>query len=79
MIELKCKLVLFTLILNIYNNVDSVVGFGLRCDRTPEGATANKSPADGRFRLKINGNPEMYAPGERYTSECFNFIIFGKS
>lgn len=41
----------------------------IRCDRNPEGFSANKSPADGRFRLKITGNPEKYAPGEVYTSK----------
>ncbi|XP_063703310.1 spondin-1 [Culicoides brevitarsis] len=39
----------------------------IRCDRSPEGFSASKSPADGRFRLKITGNPERYAPGEVYT------------
>lgn len=41
----------------------------IKCDRSPEGFSANKSPADGRFRLKITGNPERYAPGEVYTSK----------
>lgn len=39
----------------------------LRCDRTPEGSGASKSPADGRFRLRISGNPDKYVPGETYT------------
>lgn len=41
----------------------------LKCDRVPEGAGANKSPADGRFRIRITGNPERYIPGEVYTSK----------
>lgn len=62
-----------------------VVGLGLpsavalRCDRTPEGSGASKSPADGRFRLRISGNPDKYVPGETYTSEywlCYNFCPF---
>lgn len=44
----------------------------IRCDRSPEGFSANKSPADGRFRLKITGNPERYAPGEVYTCKYIN-------
>lgn len=39
----------------------------VRCDRTPEGSGASKSPADGRFRLRISGNPDKYVPGESYT------------
>jgi hypothetical protein len=69
MIEMKCKIFVFALIINVYNNVDSVSGFGMRCDRTPEGTTSSKSPADGRFRLRIAGNPEHYTPGETYNSE----------
>lgn len=41
----------------------------IRCDRSPEGFSANKSPTDGRFLIKIAGNPEMYAAGETYTSK----------
>ena len=42
---------------------------GLRCDRAPEGSSANKSPPDGRFRLRILGDPDRYIPGENYTSK----------
>ena len=49
----------------------------LRCDRSPEGSGANKSPADGRFRLRISGNPEKYVPGESYTCEyCHQSFVF---
>lgn len=41
----------------------------LRCDRTPEGYRPEKSPSDGRFMLKISGDPERYTPGERYNGE----------
>lgn len=43
---------------------ENVVG---KCDRVPEGSGAAKSPADGRFRIRIQGNPERYTPGEIYT------------
>lgn len=59
---LLCALALFLSLIHI-----SVVA-AIRCDRNPEGFSTNKSPADGRFRLKITGNPERYAPGEVYTS-----------
>jgi hypothetical protein len=42
-----------------------------RCDREPEGRMAAKSPADGRFRIKVSGNPDKYVPGEVYTGECY--------
>jgi hypothetical protein len=49
--------------------------FGLalatKCDRTPEGATTSQSPADGRFKLRILGDPDRYIPGENYTSKVF--------
>lgn len=55
----------------------------VRCDRTPEGTGASKSPADGRFRLRISGNPEKYVPGESYTSEyrgmVFAWVVFRKA
>lgn len=41
----------------------------LKCDRVPEGTVAQKSPGDGRFRIRIEGNPEGYIAGEDYTSE----------
>lgn len=37
-----------------------------KCDRTPEGHVAPKSPGDGRYRLRIGGNPEGYVPGQEY-------------
>lgn len=44
-------------------------GYSLKCDRIPDGAGATKSPADGRFRIRVQGNPERYIPLEVYTSE----------
>jgi hypothetical protein len=41
-----------------------------KCDRIPESqSAANKSPADGRYKLRILGDPERYIPGENYTSK----------
>lgn len=40
-----------------------------KCDRTPEGSSAAKSPPDGRYRLKIFNDPVRYIPGEVYNSE----------
>lgn len=40
-----------------------------KCDRIPENSTVNKSPADGRYKLRILGDPEKYIPGENYTSK----------
>lgn len=42
----------------------------IRCDRTPDGFSANKLPADGSFMLKIGGNPDRYVPGEPYNGKC---------
>lgn len=44
-------------------------GYALKCDRIPEGAGATKSPADGRYRIRIQGNPERYIPMGEYSSE----------
>lgn len=40
-----------------------------KCDRTPEGSSAGKSPPDGRYRLKIFNDPVRYIPGETYNSK----------
>lgn len=40
-----------------------------KCDRTPEGSSARKSPPDGRYRLRIHNDPVRYIPGETYNSE----------
>lgn len=48
--------------------------YALKCDRTPEGAGATKSPADGRFRIRIQGNIERYNPSEVYNSECLRMV-----
>lgn len=41
-----------------------------KCDRSPDGIASPKLPSDGRFKIKILGNPEFYTPNEDYTSEC---------
>lgn len=58
---------LFVVILIVHCGI--VLVDGLRCDRAPEGSSANKSPPDGRFRLRILGDPDRYIPGENYTSK----------
>lgn len=40
-----------------------------KCDRTPEGSSAKKSPPDGRYKLKIQHDPQHFMPGETYNSE----------
>ncbi|XP_055530253.1 spondin-1 [Wyeomyia smithii] len=57
----------FGLLILLIGLVGQHVTDAIRCDRTPEGAGASKSPADGRFRLRISGNPEKYVPGASYT------------
>lgn len=50
--------------------------YATKCDRSPEGVTTSQSPADGRFKLRILGDPHSYVPGENYTSE---FLLFALS
>jgi hypothetical protein len=38
------------------------------CDRIPDNS-ANRSPPDGRYKLRILGDPDHFTPGENYTSE----------
>ena len=41
-----------------------------KCDRIPDNQSViNKSQADGRYKLRILGDPERYIPGENYTSK----------
>ena len=63
------KLVLLVLIGTVLIATQSVGG--LKCNRVPDGSTAIKSPADGRFLIRIIGNPVKYTPGESYNSEYF--------
>jgi len=39
------------------------------CNRQLPNVTASKSLGDNGFKIKINGNPEKYIPGELYTSK----------
>lgn len=61
-----------TNILVIINVISCV--WSHRCSRRPEGYTAYKTPADGRFQLKISGSSTKYNPGETYMSE-YNFTF----
>lgn len=41
-----------------------------KCDRIRSENVANKLPSDGRYKLRILGDPEQgYVAGENYTSE----------
>lgn len=40
-----------------------------RCSRIPEGYGATKTPADGRFHIRILENTNKYVPGKTYTSK----------
>jgi hypothetical protein len=46
-----------------------------KCDRIPVNSATNKSPADGRYKLRILGDPEYYVPGENYTSKLKVLIV----
>lgn len=39
-----------------------------KCNRTPEGHGATKTPADGRFHIRISESTAKYTPGKTYTS-----------
>ncbi|CAB3377734.1 Hypothetical predicted protein [Cloeon dipterum] len=62
MLSQKCWLLLALCLFTLHSGVLSA-----RCDREPEGRLTQKSPVDGRFRIKVSGNPEKYVPGEVYT------------
>lgn len=51
-----------------------------KCNRTPEGHGAMKTPADGRFHIRIAENTARYTPGLKYTSSykqnVFNLYVF---
>jgi spondin-1 len=39
-----------------------------KCERKPEGTLTNRTPFDGRFKLRILGDPDRFIPGQNYTS-----------
>jgi hypothetical protein len=50
-----------------------------KCSRMPEGTSSNKSPPDGRFRLRIINDPIRFIPGESYNSKSTHscrYLIF---
>lgn len=57
----------------VFVNIVINFAFASRCDRTPEGTLALRSPSDGRFKLRILGEPDRYIPGENYTSKVLSF------
>ena len=59
----------------VINNIDIKVLVALKCVRTPpEGISTNQSPYDGRFKLRVLGEPDRYIPEENYTS-TYNFYL----
>jgi spondin-1 len=52
-----------------------VVVSSLKCDRTPEGSSAKKSPPDGRYKLKIQHDPQRFIAGESYNSKSLGLFI----
>ncbi|XP_037024402.1 spondin-1-like isoform X1 [Bradysia coprophila] len=58
-----CSIVFIILLLN--TNVDLINSS--KCNRTPEGHGALKTPADGRFHIRILENTDKYTPGKTYT------------
>lgn len=46
-----------------------VDALALKCSRTPVGHGPNKTPADGRFHVRISENTDKYTPGQTYTSK----------
>lgn len=63
-------LLCFVIVIDGIQDSDAV-----KCDRTPEGTSALRSPSDGRFKLRILGEPDRFIPGENYTSKC-NKILY---
>ncbi|KAG4072467.1 hypothetical protein HA402_004399 [Bradysia odoriphaga] len=57
-----CSIVFLILILNTNLNLIN----SSKCIRTPEGYGALKTPADGRFRIRILENEDKYTPGKTY-------------
>lgn len=47
-----------------------------KCSRTPDGHGALKTPADGRFHIRISENTAKYTPGKTYTSKRLFYLIF---
>lgn len=47
----------------------------LKCDRTPEGISSIRSGSDGRFKLRILGEPDRFIPGENYTSNSCGIYL----
>lgn len=50
--------------------------YTLKCSRMPTGPGAYKTPADGRYHIRITGNPSSYTPSKNYTSNNYNSVFF---
>ncbi|XP_044730866.1 spondin-1-like isoform X3 [Chrysoperla carnea] len=58
---------MYFLMVIVILNVVMPVCWGFRCDRIPKGRVPPQSTPDGRFEVKISGNPTLYVPGQVYT------------
>lgn len=72
---IKAYLSRLALLLTVLAASDVRVSHAAKCDRTPEGTTVNRSPSDGRFKLRILGDPDSYVAGENYTSKSFRIYL----
>lgn len=67
-----CRLVSLVILL--------ALGWGLSlgesCNRTPQGATAGKSPVDDNFVLSVANNAQSYVPGQKYNGKRMSSIVF---
>lgn len=52
----------------------SSLSLGESCNRTPQGATAGKSPVDDNFVLSVANNAQSYVPGQKYNGKRMNHI-----
>ncbi|CRL03842.1 CLUMA_CG016464, isoform A [Clunio marinus] len=59
------KLLLYFITISIVIRVSTAAA--IKCDRIPDGTLASRSSSDGRFKLRILGEPDRYIPGENYT------------
>lgn len=69
--DYTCSLLFIALLSTI--NIKSIHSSG--CSRIPE-RHGEKTPADGRFHIRILENTDKYKPGDRYTSESTSIYAF---
>ena len=59
--KVRYKLGFFLLVLPL------VLGSAPKCDKTPLGQDALKTPGENGFYVSVAGNPRLYRPGQVYT------------